>query len=107
MRPYRLADTESAIENVSPVSGTISGPTDIVSEGTYHWQVTAAGAEGSSSFELRATGGLAWTHAVGDPYRERFAGIRMMRIVNPSPEASVMGLWSLSEGTGKAYPGGS
>ena len=23
------------------------------------------------------------------------------------PEASVMGLWSLSEGTGKAYPGGS
>ena len=26
----------------------------------------------------------------------------MMRIVNPSPEASVMGLWSLSEGTGKA-----
>lgn len=57
LRPYRLADAEWAIENVSPVSGTISGPTDIVSEGTYHWQVTAAGAEGSSSFELRATVG--------------------------------------------------
>lgn len=85
-RVYRLADAEWAIENVSSVSGTISGPTDITSEGTYSWQVTAAGglgdytyswhkrtgsgswrgigstsqislwiAEGSSSFELRAT----------------------------------------------------
>ena len=87
-RAHRLPDAEWAIENVSRVSGTISGPTDITSEGTYSWQVTATGglgdytyswhkrtgngswrgigdtseislgiAEGSSSFELRATVG--------------------------------------------------
>ena len=94
-RVYRLADAEWAVENVSPVSGTITGPTDITSEGIYSWQTTAAGglgdytyawhkrtgngswrsigstsqisvwiAEGSSSFELRAT--------VGSHGRERW-----------------------------------
>lgn len=60
-RVYRLADAEWAIENVSSVSGTISGPTDITSEGTYSWQVTAAGGLGDYTYSWhKRTGSGSW-----------------------------------------------
>lgn len=60
-RVYRLADAEWAVENVSSVSGTISGPTEITSEGTYSWQVAAAGGRGSYTYSWhKRTGNGSW-----------------------------------------------
>ena len=65
-RAYRLADAEWAIENVSPVGGTISGPTDITSEGTYSWQVTATGGLGDYTCSWhKRTGNGSW-RGIGD-----------------------------------------
>ena len=60
-RAYRLADAEWAVENVSRVGGTIAGPTDITSEGTYSWQVTATGGLGNYTYSWhKRTGNGSW-----------------------------------------------
>ena len=47
------------------------------------------------------------SHGIPGYPKERDGPSCLMLHVSPRPEASVMGLWGLSEGTGKAYPGGS
>lgn len=60
-RVYRLPDAEWAVENVAAVRGTISGPTEITSEGTYSWQVTATGGRGDYTYSWhKRTGNGSW-----------------------------------------------